>query len=73
MLQHPSQRWTFGRYVLIHPAKNPSFAEAGVRYRDLLTDDSTFDVRSIEELLDQHALHPHEVEDAFRARYLSVT
>lgn len=73
MLQHPSGKWTFGRYVLVHPAMNPNFAEAGARYRDLLDDDATFAVRTLEELLDEHVLHPPQVEDAFRSRYLWAT
>lgn len=70
MLQHPSGRWTFGRYVLVHPAMNPSFDEAGARYRDLLSDPTTFEVRTIEQLLDGKVLHPPEIAEAFRARYL---
>jgi hypothetical protein len=26
MLQHPSKQWTWGRFVLVFPAENPSFA-----------------------------------------------
>lgn len=70
MLQNSDDAWADGKYVLVHPAGNPSFAEAGERYRSLLRDDSTFEVRTIEDLLDAHVLHPPEVEQAFRDRYL---
>lgn len=62
--------WVFGRYVLVHPAGNPSFAEAASRYRELLIDDSTFEVRTIEDLLDAHVLHDTDLEAKFRERYL---
>ena len=61
--------WTKGVYVLVHPSRNPSYREAAERYRDILTDDSTFQVRTIEELLDADVLLPDVVEKAFRERY----
>lgn len=70
MLQHPSDRWAWGRFVLVHPARNPSFAETAAAYRELLVDDETFSVVTIEALLDEHVLHPPEIEAAFRERYL---
>ncbi len=48
MLQHPSKRWTWGRFVLVYPAGNPSFAAAASRYRELLVDPTTFESRTIE-------------------------
>src|SRR5205823_1347848 len=42
MLQHVSGRWSWGRYVVVHPAGNTDFAEACARYRALLVDRSTF-------------------------------
>ena len=42
MLQHPSGTWSWGRYVVVHPAGNSDFADACARYRDLLADESTF-------------------------------
>ena len=56
MLQHPSGRWTWGRYVVVHPAGNSDFAEACAQYRELLVDPSTFASVTIEELLDSRAL-----------------
>ena len=70
MLQHPSGRWVWGRYVLVYPAANPSVRDAAERYREVLTDDTTFEVRTIEELLEPGALHPPDTAAAFRGRYL---
>src|SRR6266540_2113941 len=40
MLQDESGAWTWGRYVVVHPAGNTDVADA--RYRDILTDDATY-------------------------------
>jgi hypothetical protein len=69
MLQHPSGEWTWGRFVLVAPERNTSFAAAAGRYRKLLVDESTFEYRTIESLLDCGVL-PSDVEVAFRERYL---
>jgi hypothetical protein len=69
MLQHPSQTWGWGRYVLVHPAGNTDFAEACNRYRDLLADQSTFSSATVEELLDAGAL-PARTATALRKRYI---
>jgi hypothetical protein len=42
------------------------------RYRDALEDDRTFETRTLERLLDAHAL-TDELEITFRERYLWVT
>ncbi len=68
MLRHDDE-WNGGVYVLAHPRGNPSFREAADRYREILKDDSTFRVRTIEELLDYRVLHPDAVEKDFRQRY----
>jgi hypothetical protein len=34
--------WSWGRYVVVHPAGNSDFADACVRYREFLADESTF-------------------------------
>jgi hypothetical protein len=52
MLQHPSRRWIWGRFVLVYPSENPSFARAAARYRAFLRDTSTFEARTLESLLD---------------------
>ena len=51
MLQHPSKQWTWGRFVLVYPSENPSFARAAAEYRETLRDGATFESRTIEDLL----------------------
>ncbi len=69
MLQHPSKRWTWGRFVLVFPAGNPSISSAASRYREVLRDRTTFEARTIEDLIGtQGALEPATV-DALRERY----
>jgi hypothetical protein len=69
MLQHPSKRWRWGRYVVVHPSGNADYAEAIERYRSLLADDSTFGSITLEELLGAGGL-PTRLGAALRARYL---
>jgi hypothetical protein len=69
MLQHESGTWTWGRYVVIHPAGNSDFEEACARYRGLLVDKSTFASVTLEELLDAGVL-PKLTTIAMRRRYL---
>jgi hypothetical protein len=72
MLQHPSKRWTWGRFVLVYPSGNPSFAAAASRYREILVASATFEARPIE-----HLLSPGTVADrvavAVRERYIDST
>jgi len=51
MLQHPSGRWAWARFVLLYPAANASFARAATAYRTLLRDTTTFEARTIDELI----------------------
>jgi len=69
MLQHPSDRWSWGRYVVVHPSGNTDYADATARYRGLLADRSTFSSVTVEELLDAEAL-PARTTTALRKRYL---
>ena len=69
MLQHPSDTWSWGRLVVVHPAGNSDFSEACAEYSDLLVDASTFASATIEELLDVGAL-PSRTAAALRTRYL---
>ena len=69
MLQHASGTWSWGRYVVVHPAGNSDVADAVGRYRDLLVDGSTFSSVTIEELLDADVL-PAKTTSALRDRYL---
>lgn len=68
-MKQPTDQWAFARFVLVHPKENPSFPNAANRYRDLLTDPSSFEVRTIESFLDANVL-PEPTVSAFRARYL---
>ena len=61
MLQHASGAWTWGRYVVVHPAENLDVAAACDRYRALLVDDSTFTSVTLEEILGSGALPPSTV------------
>jgi hypothetical protein len=70
MLQHSSGSWSWGRYVVVHPAGNTDFADACTRYRALLVDESTFASATVEELLDARVL-PATTAAALRDRYLS--
>jgi hypothetical protein len=67
MLQHASGTWTWGRYVVVHPAGNSDFADACSRYQALLVDRLTFASAPAEELLDGDVLPAHT---ALRDRYL---
>jgi hypothetical protein len=69
MLQQASGAWSWGRYVVVHPAGNSDIADACARYRDLLVDEATFTSVTIEELLDTNAL-PAQTTAALRNRYL---
>ena len=69
MLQDSSRQWSWVKFVLVHPAGNPSYARAAEAYSKLLADRSTFEVCTIESLLDGSAL-PAEAVSVFRERYL---
>jgi PD-(D/E)XK nuclease superfamily protein len=69
MLQHVSGDWTWGRYVVVHPAGNSDIAEACARYADLLVERSTFSSVTLEELLEAGALPPRTAA-ALRRRYI---
>ncbi len=70
MLQHPEAGWAWGRFVVAYPTANPSVRGAAHRYRELLSDADTFQIATIEELLDAHILQTPATEAAFRERYL---
>jgi hypothetical protein len=71
MLQHESGTWTWGRQVVVHPAVNTDIADAAARYRDFLTDDTTFATMTVEALLDSGALRQRTAA-ALRTRYLPL-
>jgi hypothetical protein len=67
MLQHESGAWSWGRYVVVHPAGNGDFARLCADYRTRLADDTTFSSLTLEELL---AALPRRTAAALRERYL---
>lgn len=69
MLQHPSKRWTWGRFVLAYPEGNPSFAAAAARYRELLRDGATFEARTLEDLVGTPGVLPVETASVLKERY----
>jgi hypothetical protein len=69
MLQHESGAWSWGRYVVVHPAGSTDLVEACDRYRALLADEATFSTMTLEELLDAGALPPSTAA-ALRDRYI---
>jgi hypothetical protein len=69
MLQHKSGRWSWGRYIVVHPAANTDLADMCTRYAELLTDRSTFAATTVEQLLDAQALPP-ETQIMLRERYI---
>lgn len=70
MLQHPSQKWTWGRFVLVHPAANVSFARAAAAYRSLLCEPTTFEARTFEELVAMPDTLAEPTRAALVERYL---
>jgi hypothetical protein len=70
MLQHPLGGWTWGGFVIVHPAGNVDMADLAARYRDLLVDDSTFRSTTLEDVLATGALPSTSVR-ALRERYLA--
>jgi hypothetical protein len=71
MLQHESHEWTWGRYVVVHPAGNPDTVDAIARYREVLADDATYATMTLEALLATRTL-PVATTRALRERYLSA-
>jgi hypothetical protein len=69
MLQHESGAWSWGRYVVVHPAGNTDLADLCARYRALLRDDSTFSSLTLEELLGA-GVHSGADAAALRERYV---
>jgi len=69
MLQHVSGAWSWGRYMVVHPAGNSDVAEGCARYGSLLADRSTFGSMTVEQLLDADAL-PSSTVAELRQRYV---
>lgn len=69
MLQAPGEGWAWGRFVLVAPARIPSFSEAAARYQACLTDNATFAAVTVEVVLAAGALSAQR-RAAFSDRYL---
>ena len=69
MLQHPSDNWTWGRYLVVHPAGNCDVADLCARYRGTLVDEVTFATMTLEQVLDDDVLIA-STASALRDRYL---
>lgn len=69
MLQHPSGSWTWGRYVVVHPAGNVDVVDACARYRTMLAEATTFATMTLEQLVGSGAL-PEPTAAALGDRYL---
>ena len=70
MLQHPTDKWTWGRHLVVHPAGNSDVADLCSRYRTMLADETTFTTMTLEHLLDTGTLLKPTIS-ALRARYLA--
>jgi hypothetical protein len=68
MLQHPTDAWTWGRYVTVYPAANSDVADARARYAGVVVDASTYHSMTLEALLAPDAL-PTPTAAALRERY----
>ena len=69
MLQDRTLQWEWANFVIVYPAKNPSYARAIRHYKSLLNDVTTFRVSTIESLLAANVL-PEKVMSDFSDRYL---
>jgi hypothetical protein len=69
MLQHSSGAWSWGRYVVVHPAGNADYALGCERYAEFLAQGSTFASITLEEVLHSDVL-PAGTTVPLRERYL---
>ena len=69
MLQHEAGEWTWGRYLVVHPAANPDISGLVARYRERLADAATFATLTLEELVASGAL-PGRTARHVEDRYL---
>ena len=70
MLQQNPRVWTRGRFVLVYPAENPSFAAAAKAYVSVLKRPETFEARTIESLLEGVPALSAGTVHLIRERYL---
>jgi hypothetical protein len=69
MLQHDSGIWIWAGFVLVHPAKNPSYRRAYEQYVSLIRDTKSIRVSTIESLLAAGVI-PEATALAFSERYI---
>ena len=69
MIQNTTDNWEWGKFVLVYPEKNSSYADATSRYSDLLKDAATFEGMTIESLLNDSVFSDEQIV-AFRDRYI---
>ena len=62
--------WDWARFVVVHPADNPAFANASSAYAAVLEDLATFGTATVEYLLVESAALPQELRSPLRERYL---
>jgi hypothetical protein len=67
MLQHDSRAWSWGRYIVVHPAGNSDVVDQCNRYGTLLKNTSTFASVTLENVLVTDVV---PAADALRNRYL---
>jgi hypothetical protein len=69
ILQERPQKWSWSKFVLVHPAKNSSYQRAIDRYKKCLKSNESFEVSTIESLLEKGVLEKN-FSLAFTERYL---
>jgi hypothetical protein len=69
ILQEQPPKWSWVKFVLVHPAKNPSYQRATDRYKKYLDNSTSFEVSTIESLLENRVLGD-AITQAFKERYL---
>jgi len=69
MLVDSSRKWDWVKFVLISPAKNPSYRKVAEEYETLIDTHSSFEFISLETVIDNPNF-PSLFQDNFRTRYI---
>lgn len=69
ILQESPKKWSWSKFILIYPAKNPSYRRATDRYKKYLKNLTSFEVNTIESLLEKGILD-NEISAEFTERYI---
>lgn len=69
MILHKSKRWEWAGFALVHPGRNPSYAQATDRYRQLIATGVDIRVSTLEALIAADVL-PSVSATEFAKRYL---